>query len=412
MIMMLRLAARNLLRNRRRTQLTMMAMIAAVTCLILVQAINDGFLWAMIDNATETMLGHVNVTDPEYVTAPALNRTLPEDPALRQALMADARVKGVCARVSCFVLLSCGHEDAGLTQPAEVLGIDPAEERGLSRLGRTIVAGRFLADAEAREIVLGAGLARRLGAQVGAEIIVMGQAADGSLANEVLTLVGIVETGDTARDATLALLGRRLVQTLLVLERRIHRWIVFLHSPVEARPVADAQQKLAPSTVCQPWQKMLPQIAAVLDIVDAMKYVLVGIFYFAVFLVTLNTVNMAFLERMKEFAILGAVGLTKRRLATLILAEGALMSGMSAVIGAGLGSAVSAWIRRHPIDLSGLMGPIAYGGAAIQPVVTAQNNLAIVTNAALIMVLLGVVVSLFPAYRLYRVRPAAALRES
>ncbi len=55
---------------------------------------------------------------------------------------------------------------------------------------------------------------------------------------------------------------------------------------------------------------------------------------------------------------------------------------------------------------------ISAGGAAIQPVVTAQNNLAIVTNAALIMVLLGVVVSLFPAYRLYRVRPAAALRES
>lgn len=405
-----RMAWRNLWRNRRRTLLTMLAMVTATSLLIFVLTINDGLLWDLVNNATEIMQGHITVAAPGFIDNPSVETTLPEGlPGLERS-----GIKGMCGRVTCFALLSCGRDDRSQTQPAEILGIDPAEERRYSRLEAGLASGSSFASTMSHDIVLGKGLARRLEASLGAEVIFMGQSVDGGIAADIFRVAGIIGTNDTARDAGLALVGRSTLQSLLGIEGRVHRFLLFLDSPLEAETAARdlAARHAGLGAVFHPWQEQLPQIAQLFSIWGAMQVITTIIFYFAVVLIAMSTMQMAFRERMREFAILGAIGLTKVRLATLLLLEGFWLGGLSALLG-GLGGLVLTFMFHwHPLDLSMFLTEISYAGASLQPRIFCVASAGSVLLPVVAMILLGLVVSLPPVWTLYRQRPMEALREA
>jgi len=411
-MLLLRLGFRNLLRNKRRTFLTMSAMIAAVGLLMFILGMNEGFIWGLINSATETVHGHVTISDREYFDRPSINRTIPHDDLFRKELLAHSGVKGLCGRISCFALLSCGKEESGQTQAAELLGIDPGEERNVSRLEKCVYKGRFLSESKGKGILLGEGLANRLEASIGNEVVMMGQASDGSVAAEVFKVEGLVNTGDTGRDASLALVGRGVLQEIFVLGNRLHKWNLFLKDPLQARKIAGELEKKYPAYLPTIWQKLIPQIAVVLDIWGGIQVFTMLIFYFAVFLVTVNTMNMAFLERLREFAILGAIGLTKVRMAILIVAEGFILSTVSGFVGGVLGITLNLLLMHFPIDLSGVIPPISYGGGALPAQLACQVTSFNTFMPIFAMIILGCVVALFPVWKLVRLRPVEALRDS
>ena len=112
------------------------------------------------------------------------------------------------------MLLSHGEGVGSHTQPAELLGINPDEERTVTQLESHITAGVYLTGSDTKGILLGDGLAKRLEAELGGEIIAMGQGADGSIAAEIFTVSGIINTGDPLRDSMLAIAGRTTLQEL------------------------------------------------------------------------------------------------------------------------------------------------------------------------------------------------------
>ncbi|MFZ2959061.1 MAG: FtsX-like permease family protein [Candidatus Ozemobacteraceae bacterium] len=402
-----RMAWRNLWRSRRRTQLTMLAMVLATSLLIFVLTMNEGLLWDLVANATEVIHGHLTIAARGYLDNPTIETTLPEKlPDIPENL-----IRGSCSRVLCFALLSCGSAENSQTHPAEILGVDPIEERTVSRLANSLSTGTFLASTTTRDIILGKGLAQRLEATLGSEIIFMSQSVDGGMAADLFRLSGIIETGDTARDSGLALVGRFTLQRLLGLEGRIHKHLLFLDSPLTAKEVArDLAARFAAMSF-HPWQELLPQIAQIFNIWGAVQVILTGIFYFAVVLIALSTMFMAYRERMREFAILGAIGLTKRRLAALIITEGFLLGALSAILGGLGGLGLSYYFHTNPVSLKMFVTDISYAGASLQPRIFCVATKGSVLMPVLAMLFLGPLVSIFPAWKLYRQRPVEALRE-
>lgn len=410
-MLFLRIAYRNLRRHRRRTQLTMSAMILANALLIFSLSMNDGLIWDIINSSTEVIPGHLTLAAPGYLERPTLHAAIPEDPAFRESLRRRPGVRGVCGRVSCFALLSCGKDTACRTLPAEILGIDPREELSVSRLPRSVAEGIFLPDPSTRGILLGKGLARNLEAKVGSEIVLMGQAADGSMAAEVFQLFGIFDTGDTLRDSALALVGRKTAQELFCLDGKIHTWRVFLRQPLAAEEAAATWVPAGGPIEATSWQKLLPQMAAILKFLGIIQVIIMVIFYSAVFLVSSNTMYMAFLERTREFAIIRAIGLSPRRLARLLLLEGMLLSGVSAVLGTGLGYAIAVSLSWWPIDLSPFFSTLSYCGSSLQPRLICQPTWTSVLMPFFALLFLGPFAALFPIIRLRGLRPVEAMRE-
>jgi len=409
-MLLVKLGYRNLWRNRRRTLLTMTAMGVATAFLILTLGIYDGMLWDMIEGATEMYHGHVKITAKGYLEDHQLDHVVPEE-GWTTAFTGDNQVKGVAGRVRGFALLSTGEGDGSHTQPAELFGIVPAEERSVSRLHTRVVEGRFLSDETSHDIVIGTGLAKLLEAGIGCEIVAMGQGADRSVAADIFTLVGIVDTGDHVRDAMLVVVGRKTLQDMLVLDGRLHEVAVSLKRPILAEKWAAAHRDAYPDLEVTPWNDFLPSMGQMLELWGVFKLIIALIFYFAVILVTVNTMYMALIERMREFGIISALGMKLRRLSLMIVIEGFIMSAIAGCTGGLVGYAVSRYLSVHYIDLSAYMSPITYGEIAIQPQIRSYPALENTLMPVGIIILLGVLISLFPAYRLKKLHPVEVIKE-
>ncbi|MFH2203407.1 MAG: FtsX-like permease family protein [Elusimicrobiota bacterium] len=402
------LAFRNLWRQPSRTGLTIAAMACGTGLLIVSLGLMYGMLWDMVAGATENYHGHAVITADRYLERRRIQLTLPEDRPPQRVLSAP-EVLAHSARVHGFALLSAGDGKTSRTQPAELLGIDPAGERGVSRLPKRVAEGRFLLGLSGKEMVLGKGLTQRIGAEIGSKIAVMGQAADGSIAAELFTMVGILDSGDQIRDASLALVGRRDLQELLVLEGRVHEWVLALNAPLAANSWA-AGKHIAGAEVSS-WHRFLPQMAEMLELIGVYRAIYAFVFYFAVLLVTMNTMYMALLEREREFAVMGAAGLQPVRLASLLMLEALMLSIVAAGLGGALGAAGSFYLEAHPLDFRGSFSTLSWVGASIEPVFRASPTWDGIFWPMGMTVLLGFFVALLPAWKLYRMRPVDILRE-
>jgi len=405
-----KLGYRNLWRNRRRTILTMSAIGIAASMVILMLSIYEGMLWDMIESATDLYHGHVKITAEHYLDQRQIHLTLPQD-GLYETVKKDLRVRGISGRVRGFALLSSGEGAGSHTQPAELLGIDPGGERTVTRLYEHVLEGVFLSGQDSKDILLSKGLAKRLDAKIGGEIVAMGQGADGSIAADIFHVAGIIETNDPIRDVTLAVVGRKTLQDMLVLDGQVHEWAVSLRRPLGAKDWAQEFRTGVQGVEVSSWYDFLPQMIQILDIWNAMKYVFALIFYFAVILVAANTMYMTFFERIREFGIMEALGLRVRRLALMIIIEGFLMSAISGIIGGIAGFLMSLYMSDHPIDLSMFFSEISFAGAAFQPRLRCYMLAENIVMPVIMVIGLGMLIALFPAWRLKRLHPVDALKE-
>ncbi|HUT63095.1 MAG TPA: FtsX-like permease family protein [Anaerolineae bacterium] len=410
MKLLVKLAYRNLWRNRRRTLLTISAMAVATTLLILTLGIYDGMLWDMVDGATKVYHGHVKITADQYLERRQLHLTIPEN-GMYEKIRTDSEVQGIAGRVRAFALLSFGEDESGHTQPSELFGIDPAEERNVTTLHEHVSEGRFLNGSDSHEIILGNGLAKLLEAKIGGEVVAMGQASDGSIAADIFQVTGIIDTGDPVRDASLAVVGRKTLQRMFVLEGKLHELSITLkHSP-DAKKWASKLQPEFQGMEVTSWNTFLPQIGQIMEAWGAMKFIFAAIFYFAVILVAANTMYMALLERMREFGIMTAIGFKRRRLTRMIILEGSLMSGIAGIAGGLAGMIGSFYLKNHVIDLSAFITQISYAEATLQPRLRSYPTLDNILGPTVMIILLGMIVAIFPARKLRRFRPIDVLRE-
>ena len=410
MRLFLRLSFRNLWRNKRRTIITMSAMAFATALLIMTMGLTEGMIRDSLESATGLYHGHAKITAKNYLEERELSMTLPggQPPA---SIAQDKGVYGVAGRVRGYALLSAGRDKNAETQPAELLGVDPAQEAKVSDLANRIATGSAFTDASSNGILLGTTLARRLNAKVGDEVIAMGQAVDGSVAPGIFKVVGLIDTGETSLNASLALVGRTTLQSMQGLEGRVHEWVIALKDPMEAREWAQAARAGVTEGELNSWHKLLPQMAAVVDKIGISKAFTAIIFYFGVILVTVNTMYMAQLERLREFAVMGAIGLKPRRLMSLIVIEGALMSSIAAIVGGVAGAALSLNMMVNPWIISKSGGSISMAGTTMQTAMRSAPTWDSFVLPILLVVLLGGLISLFPAWKLGRLRPVDALRE-
>jgi len=120
---------------------------------------------------------------------------------------------------------------------------------------------------------------------------------------------------------------------------------------------------------------------------------------------------MTFFERIREFGIMEALGLRVRRLALMIIIEGFLMSAISGIIGGFAGFLMSLYMSNHPIDLSMFFSEISFAGAAFQPRLRCYLLAENIVMPVVMVIGLGMIIALFPAWRLKRLHPVDALKE-
>jgi len=291
--------------------------------------------------------------------------------------------------------------------------VDPAREARVSRVLRAMVRGHAPAEG-AREMALGAELARRLDVEPGAQVVVVAPAADGSMGNDLFTVSGVFRSGLGDLDAAFAILPIGALQALLGLEPgRIHEIAMATALPSAATDAAaQLARRLAPAGLdieVVPWTVFSPEIAAYSQLMVSFNWVIVAIiFTFAIFGVA-NTMLMGTFERRREFAVIRALGTIRSGVALTVLFEGLALGLLSLAAGAALTAPILVWLHRAPLDLTALVGDMSFAGALVRPVLRIEYSLAGPLMSAAGLLVTAVLAALYPAIRAVRVPPADAL---
>ena len=397
---------RNLSRRRFRTLLTVLMIFGGTVAMVFSVGLSEGVYGNMTDLATRTYTGHFQVTAQGYKDKPSLFKTVKEPEKALSALEGSPLVAGLTGRVEAGGLLSHGSRTVGL----QVVGMDPEKEPKVTTLARSLKQGRWLEagphPGDHWPMIVGSGVARRLRIGLGDELSFVTQAADGSLAAELFTLTGIIETGEDQLDASLAIVRLADAQELLVLGGRVHR-LAGLVRDIDRLAELKAAYSPPPGDQLLTWAQILPQLQQSIEMDRAGLYITLAIILGVVLLGVGNTMMMAVMERTREFGVMLALGSTPGRLLLTMVGE----AGWLTLLGVGAGTACGALLNYltlyHPIPMGS--EPQSYGGVMITEMVARNGLLGNLYVPALIL-LCGMAAGLLPALRAARLNPARALR--
>ncbi|MCA9605562.1 MAG: ABC transporter permease [Myxococcales bacterium] len=296
----------------------------------------------------------------------------------------------------------------------ELTGVDAATEPRATRYVRTLAEGRYLEPGERGAIVLGSKPARRLGAELGDELVVTSVDEQGEMSSTLLTLVGIAATGSDDIDATIAHIALEDVSQLS--GRPGAAEITILGDDVYALDALE--QRIAPEVPADDelldWLEVSPELRNGLEADGAFFDMAVAIILLVVLLGVASAQLTGVLERRKEFAVLAAIGMRGWSLVKVVVVEG-LVLGVASALAALAWAAPLAWkLNTGGVNLGALMGSedsgYAFGGLLIDPMFYPGFGAWMVPYAFLLALIATIVASLYPAWFASRTDPAQALR--
>jgi ABC-type lipoprotein release transport system permease subunit len=363
----------------------------------------DGLVLRAISNATNLVVGEAQIHAPKYLTSRSLYKSLPNPDSALRAL--EEKNVAAALRSYGYGLVAYRTKSAG----ALFWGIDPATERLTFDLAENVAEGRFLSDTPQKGMVLGKKLARSLNATVGSEIVVVVQAADGSLGNELYFVTGILKAIGESIDRNAAILHGLDFEELFVSGGRVHEIAVNSKGILHLDELTALVSKAAPNMEVKTWRKLMPALSDMVNLFDASIWIFGLIFFLAAGLGVMNTMLMATFERMREFGMIKALGGTPWRILRDVAAEALVLGLFATTMGALLGLAGSLYFQETGLDTSAFAGEYSIAGVAFDPVWRAVVSLKTILIPVVAMWVICLAASVYPAALAARLDPVRAI---
>lgn len=405
MKIILKLAWRNLGRNRRRTILTAATVALGLALLLVTFGLGDGSHLQMIDNAVRMGSGHVLIQHQGYHDHGGVQRALEAETLSRiRAWFEQAGVDGPVQNLVERVFSTGLASSADGSTAVQVIGSQPGPESEASKFAEKLVAGEFLSSGTGDQAVLGAGVARKLRVGLGSKFVVLSQASGSAeLQSRLLRVHGILRTGMDELDQRLVIIPLEAAQELLLLPGQVHQVAVFMEDVEGAQALARrGRTDLPASAEVLDWAEAMPQLIEFIRMDNAGNYLFNGIFLLLIAFVVLNTLMMSALERKREYALLDALGLSPAGRFFMMFTEAVLLALFSTAAGLALGYGAHLYLETHGLPLEAFYdgeGDLSAAGAVMDPVLYSRlSNGRLLVSASIIM-FMTMILALVPAWR-------------
>jgi ABC-type lipoprotein release transport system permease subunit len=399
---LLKMAFRDLGRNKRRSILSALAVSMATTLLIFMASVVRGEFRGALQNGIRLQTGHLQVRAASYDEnkVSLAWEDLVDNPAQVTAqLKALPQVVDATPRLIASGIISLGDNSRGV----QVLGIDPAAEANqIFRQG--VIAGEFLTGDDLEGILIGKPLAERFKLGTGDRVNLLINTSNGDVDEQLFTVRGIYTTNVFPYDENTVFMPLAKAQAFAGAENHASLIFILLHDQEQTEPVAAA---LASSNYqIKTWLDLNELSVQFEQFAGAYMVILYLIILGITATVVTNTLVMAVYERTREIGILSAIGMKGRRIMMAFLTEAALLATGGVIGGLILGGLITAWVGNV-----GLVVPAAQGvtgiliGDKIYPFITASD----VISLALTAYAITLIASLYPAGLAARMEPVEAL---
>lgn len=403
---LLKIAWRNILRNKKRSFITISAVTFGLTAMVFLWSFSEGAYFQMSENIKTMITGDLQVYAEGAAGLYNVNQVIEDPRRVETALKAVTEIKLLVPRVVASGLIS----SATKSLTTFVVGSEPDSEKELSEKNY-VVTGRALQHGDEHAIVIGKPMATQLEADIGDKVVLVAQDRYGSLTGEAFRIVGIFETGSDQIDHTTVHLWLPVAQRILSYDQAVTKFLVRLKrdASLEAAYVKIEEALQGQGLQISRWQEVAPMLAQLVEFDRQMILIILIIVITVVSAGVLNTLVMSFVERIREFGLMKALGTQDAKVAGVVLFESLFLTLVGCLVGIGSGLALAFYFQHQGVDLSGfsegfsnlLIGTVIYPLPRLQHVLITMG---VVLGANLL-------VSLYPAWRASRLEPVEAMRQ-
>ena len=400
------LALRNLMRNRRRTLLALLAIVFGIIAMLLSEGFTTWIFWAMRESYIQSQLGHIQVTRPGYAeegAADPFSYLLPVKSSIKQVIAEQAHVQVVAPRLNFNGFISFGDNTVSFTGQ----GVDVEKEQQVSKYV-FISKGENLLPDMPESIILGKGLASNLGTKPGDKVVLLVTTPSGGLNATDAIVRGEFYTSVKAFDDVALRLPIATARKLVRVDSA-HSWLVLLDETeqteavlkqLEGRSYADEELQFTP------WFELSDFYNKTVELFS--KQVLVVRVIIALIIVTSisNLLAMSVVERTGEIGTLMAIGQKRRNILWLFISEGIFLGMAGGIIGVILGFLLASIISSIGIPMPPPPGmDVGFTGEIL---LTPR----LVVSAFMLGLITTVVASIYPAWKASRMEIVNALRHN
>ncbi len=398
------IAFRDLIRNKRRTMLTLLAVVLGMMVLIMMSGFIAGVIADGLRDNIRLNTGHLQIRDDTYEIEKLslLSRDLLADvDALTAQAEALSEVRSAAPMLWTSGVLSTVRESTGL----QVTGIDPADDfHAPVRDG--MIAGEYLAADSRGQILLGERLANDMEIGVGERVSLTMGDADGQVNEDIFTVAGLFNTGIISYDQNTVLMPLAQAQAFTNSGNRASSIIILLNDREDTAKVAAALQGNGLQILT--WEDLNAILLTLMDQTGVLYYILYFIVILVVAVLIANTLLMSVFERTRELGILASLGMKGRQIMLMVLFEAVILALMGVAIGLVLGAGFVSYMSTVGLQFSAdAMGSVE--GFAIGSTLYPAFAPGEAVTLSIFMFVVVSLVSIYPAWYASRLEPVKAL---
>lgn len=401
------LSWRNVVRNKRRALFTLSAIIIAVTSSNFFAALQRGMSNQLIESAISSITGNIQIHNTKFLNDPSLENRL-QPLAKDQIEFLDNQFTGIWTqRLRVPAVLMSERDSASVT----LIGSEPEKERKAGYLPQNIEIGRALDDIDDSGLIIGRSLAEELQTSINKRLVLMSVSSDGNLVERGFRIVGIYKSLLDAEERSYVFSGRQVIAQFLQAPGQVSEITLrFNANESDSYPLLERRLKeLFPNEDVRNWRELQPLVDAIVKVQDGVLWVWYIIVMVTVAFGLVNTLFMAIFERIREIGLYRALGMRKAGVISSVLLESFFLLSFGILLGDILSLLIVTYLSSG-IDLS----QFAKGTAVIglSKVVYPSLRFSDAGNINILVLFIGLISSLYPAWRAGSLEPAVGLSRS
>jgi len=421
----LKMAFRNIGRNKRRTMLSAVAISIAVMVIVFMQGYIGGMTDSMFDSLIKIETGHIEIAHPEYYDKKDM---MPleymvggyDNGDYRELFPVLESVDGVdivVPRIKFGVLLSF----QGRSQSALGLGIDAKTESKITAFDKIMVEGQYLGDDEnAKSVIIGKALADKLNIKMDDRLTILARTAYDSLKGMTFRVTGIFRYGISGLDSKLFYIPIGSAARLLEMGDGVSQLILMVGKPENADKLADvisAKLQDAGKTAATlegelpyevvPWQRQGGFLSMIKSATSMYRWIYIFLLILASSVI-INTTMMVIYERIREIGTIGALGMTRGQIVLLFVIEAIIISAIGSFMGTAAGGGLDFFFHKTGINIQALTG-----GSMDMPttdIIYPRFGFLLLVWSFLFGVVVASIAAFIPSRRAAKIEPVEALR--
>lgn len=401
----IKLAWRNLWRNRRRTIIAISSIVFSVLLASWMRSMQEGSYDSMIENSVKFYSGYLQVQDTAYWEERTLDHSFKAPDELKEKISKIPDVTLVVNRIESFAL-AANHLKS---KPAMVMGIEPGSEDQITRISQKVKQGRFLKTGD-KGAILGEGLAKYLGLGVGDTLVMISQGYHGMSASGLFVIEGLLSLPNQEFNNRMVYLDLQTARDFYSAAGLSTSLVVMTKNHYEVKHLKKAIEKILPaSNRVMTWTDMQPGLEQLIESDRGSGIIMLGILYMVIAFGMFSVVLMMVKERSREFGVVHAVGMQKSKLSVIVFFETIFIGLIGCSIGVLISYIFCSYFYFNPLPMSGKMGE-AYEQYGMEPYLFFSLKASLFYSQVILVFLLSVFISIFPIWNIHRLKITKAMR--